>query len=38
MKKRKLWFKIIAIILAILLLGSLGLTIISSLISTVRAS
>ena len=38
MKKRKLWFKIIAIILAILLLGSLGLTIISSLISTVHAS
>ena len=38
MKNRKLWFKIIAIILAILLLGSLGLTIISSLISTVHAS
>ena len=38
MKNRKLWFKIIAIILAILLLCSLGLTIISSLISTVHAS
>ena len=38
MKKRKLWFKIIAIILAILFLGSLGLTIISSLISSVHAS
>ena len=38
MKKRKLWFKIVAIILAILLLGSLGLTIISSLISSVHAS
>ncbi len=38
MKKRKLWFKIVAIILAILLLGSLGLTIISSLISSVGAS
>ena len=31
MKKRKLWFKIIAIILALLMLGTLGLTIISSL-------
>ena len=38
MKKRKLWFKIIAVVLAVLLLGSLGLTIISSLISSVRAS
>ncbi len=38
MKKRKLWFKIVAIILALLLLGSLGLTIISSLISSVHAS
>ncbi len=33
MKKRKLWFKIVAIILAALLLGSLALTIISSLVS-----
>ena len=38
MKKRKLWFKIIAVVLALLLLGSLGLTIISSLISSVHAS
>ena len=38
MKKRKLWFKIVAIILAVLLLGSLGLTILTSLISNVRAS
>jgi murein DD-endopeptidase MepM/ murein hydrolase activator NlpD len=38
MKKRKLWFKIVAVILAILLLGSLGLTIITSLISSVHAS
>ena len=38
MKKRKLWFKIVAIILALLLLGSLGLTIVSSLISSVHAS
>ena len=37
-KKRKLWFKIVAIILAVLLLGSLGLTILTSLISTARAS
>ena len=37
MKKRKFWFKLIAVLLAILMLGSLGLTIISSLISTVRA-
>ncbi len=33
MKKRKLWFKIVAIILAALLLGSLALTIVSSLVS-----
>ena len=38
MKKRKLWFKIVAVILAILLLGGLGLTIISGLISSARAS
>ena len=38
MKKRKLWFKIVAIILAVLLLGSLGLTILTSLISNARAS
>lgn len=38
MNKRKLWFKIVAIILALLFLGSLGLTIITSLISSVRAS
>ena len=31
MKKRKLWFKIVAIILAVLMLGTLGLTIIASL-------
>ena len=37
MKKRKFWYKLIAIILAILMLGSLGLTIISTLISSVRA-
>ena len=38
MKKRKLWFKIVAIILAVLLLGSLALTIVTSLVSTVHAS
>ena len=38
MKKRKIWFKIIAVFLAILLLGGLGLSIISSLISSVHAS
>lgn len=37
MKKRRFWVKLIAIILAILMLGSVGLTIISSLISSVRA-
>ncbi len=38
MKNRKLWVKIVAIILAVILLGSLGLTIITSLVSTARAS
>ncbi len=38
MKKQKLFIKIVAIVLAVLLLGGLGLTIISSLISTARAS
>lgn len=37
MKKRRFWFKLVAIILAVLILGSLGLTIISTLISSVRA-
>ncbi len=38
MKKRKLFIKIIAIILAILMLGAVGLTIITSLISSAGAS
>lgn len=38
MKKRKLWFKIMAVLLAVLLLGSLGFTILASLISSARAS
>ncbi len=38
MKKRKLWIKIVAIVLAVLMLGTVGLTIISSLISNARAS
>ncbi|MBR4655860.1 MAG: peptidoglycan DD-metalloendopeptidase family protein [Oscillospiraceae bacterium] len=38
MKKRKFWIKIVAIVLAILMLGTVGLTIISSLISNARAS
>ena len=38
MKKQKLFIKIVAIVLAVLLLGGLGLTIISGLISSARAS
>lgn len=37
MKKRKFWVKLIAVILAVLMLGSVGLTILTSLISSVRA-
>ena len=38
MKKRKLWFKIVAIILALLMLGTVGISVIASLISSVHAS
>ena len=38
MKKRKLWFKIVAILLALLMLGTVGISVIASLISTARAS
>lgn len=37
MKKRRFWVKLLAILLAILMLGSVGLTILTSLISTARA-
>jgi len=38
MKKRKLWFKIIAVLLALLMLGTVGISVIASLISNARAS
>jgi len=38
MKNKKVWFKIIAVVLAVLMLGTLGLTVITSLISSARAS
>ena len=38
MKKRKLWFKIVAIILALLMLGTVGISVIASLLSSVHAS
>lgn len=38
MNKRRLWFKIVAVLLALLLLGSLGISIIASLVTSARAS
>ncbi len=38
MKKRKLWIKIIAVLLALLMLGTVGISVIASLISNARAS